>query len=199
MSKSRASTIFCQSQMLRRSWATVMPSSFQLSTSSPAARIVERLLLCVEDDKQVGEPRALGCRDAVARDLGQLVALAWRHAAELGHDAAALQSLHDPRWRHELGLVALEIRLAGLEILLPTPRLPALALLVLHKHERAGAEHMRFRELWVLGQLHCTVDAVPGRGEIRQHRRIRPLQTEDDGQRVGRVYRRDGAEIDLSR
>src|SRR5207248_1675709 len=114
---------------------------------TPDARIVERLLLCVEDDKQVGEPRALGSRNAVARDLGQLVALAWRHAAELGHDAAALQSLHDPRWRHKLGLVALEISLAGLKILLPTPSLPALALPVLDKYKRAGAEHMRFREL----------------------------------------------------
>ena len=95
--------------------------------------------------------------------------------------------------------VAVEIRLAGLEIFLPALCLPDLALVVLDKHKRAGAEDMGLRELRVLGELGGAVDAVPGRGEIRQHRRVRPLQVKDDGQRVGRVDAADRAEIDLAR
>src|SRR6266550_3229957 len=128
-----------------------------------------------------------------------MIALSWRHATELGHDPAALIGLHDRRAGDEIGLVAVEIGFAWLEILVPTLCVPALALGVLDKYERAGAENVSLWKLWVLGQLHGAVDAVPGRGEISQHRRVRPLQAKDHSQRVGCVDAADRAEIHLPR
>ena len=100
---------------------------------------------------------------------------------------------------HEIGLGSRRDKACRAGNISPSARPPDLALDVLDKHKGAGAEDMRLRELRVLGELGGAVDAVPRRGEIRQHRRIRPLQVKDDGQRVGRVDRRDRAEIDLAR
>src|SRR5262249_40410054 len=127
------------------------------------------------------EPWALARRDAVTQFFGELVSLRGGHAAELGHDAAGFISLYDPCCRHEKRLIAVEIGPAGLEIFLPPVSGPTLPLLVLDEDKRAGSEDMGLRELRVLGEFRGTIDAVPGRGEIRQHRRIGPLQMKNDG------------------
>ena len=69
---------------------------------------------------------------------------------------------------------------------------------MLDEDEWAGAENVRLRELHVFGELRGAVDAVPWRGEIRQHRRIRPLQVKHDGLRIGRVDARDRGVIGLA-
>src|SRR5229473_3872811 len=55
------------------------------------ARVVERLLLGIEDDDEAVEPRALLYRDLVTQRLHEAVAVARREAAEIGHDLTALQ------------------------------------------------------------------------------------------------------------
>ena len=62
---------------------------------------------------------------------------------------------------------------------------------MLDELERAGAEHVPFREFRIRLQLRCTVDAVPGRGEVGQHRGVARLELEHDGLRIRRLDRRD--------
>src|SRR5438552_18292216 len=98
-----------------------------------------------------------------------MIALGWRDATELRHDPPALERLDDCRAGHEIGLVAVEIRFAQLEVFVPPLALPALAFGVLDKHEGAGAEDVSLRKLRILRQLRGAVDTVPRRGEIGEH------------------------------
>ena len=69
---------------------------------------------------------------------------------------------------------------------------------VLDKDERPGAEDVSLRELRIFGELRGAVDAVPRRGKVRRHCRLRPLQVKDDGQRIGRVDAGDRGVIGLA-
>src|SRR5205085_7934978 len=66
------------------------------------------------------------------------------------------------------------------------------------KDKWPGAQDVGLRKLRVLGELGGAVDAVPWRREVRQHRRLGPLQVKDDRAGVGRVDARDCRIIDLA-
>ena len=175
----------------------------QRSIASDSARRTRSSLngarLVLKDDQKGRQPGALADLDAVAQRLDELVALNRGDAAELGRDMAGLVARHHRRSGHKIGTVAVEIRFARLEILVPAHAAPELALDMLGKDERSGAENVGLGKLGILGELGGAVDAVPRRGEVRQHRRLRPLQMEHDGARVGRVDARDRRVIDLAR
>ena len=73
-----------------------------------------------------------------------------------------------------------------------------IALDVLDKDVGTGAEDVRLRELRILGELRGAVDAIPGRGEVCQHCRVRPLQVKHDSQRIGRIDARDRRVVGLA-
>src|SRR5207244_11428866 len=101
-------------------------------------------------------------------------------------------------WNRIVGALAVEIRLAGEEVLVPTLASPVVCFHVLDEHERPGPEHVRLREEWILLEPGGAVNAVPGRGEVRQHGRVRPLQMKEDGRRIGRIDPGDRGVVGLS-
>ena len=67
--------------------------------------------------------------DPVAERGLQFVPFGRREAAETGHDLTRFHALDHTGAAHEVGLVAVEIGLARLEIMLPPPAGPGLAFL----------------------------------------------------------------------
>lgn len=162
------------------------------------ARVVERLLGRIEEDVELAHPARFLNRDLVAERLLQLIALLRREAAELGRDLPALQRVHHRRAREQHGAEPVEIGLARLVILLVALADPVRALDVLDEPERPAAEDVRAREVRVLLQLRRRIEAVPGAGEVLQHRRVGLAELEDHRVLVGGLDRRDVLEGGLA-
>ena len=99
------------------------------------ADVVEGLARGVEDDHQVVDPGALEHRQVVLHLVQQLGLLGRVAAAELGVELAAEDAGNDGVRLHEVGLVAVEIGLALVEVALEALALPAGAAHVLDQRE----------------------------------------------------------------
>ena len=155
------------------------------------ARIVERFFLGVERHDQAAHPRRFLDHGLVAQRLDQAVAVGRRMAAEFGHDFSGRERVDHRRAGDEQGQKAIQIGLALLEIAVETAPAPVRTGDMLDKRERAGAHHVALRPARIGFEFGRAVNAVPRARKVRQHRRIRLLQLEDDGQRIGRVDRGD--------
>ena len=154
---------------------------------APHARIVEGLLLRVEAHDQAADPRRFDDDGLVAQRLHEAIPVRRRLAAELGQHLAAREGVDHRRAADEHRPVAVEVRLAGLEVAVELLADPVRAGLVLDERERAGAQDVALGELGIDLELGGAVDAVPRRGEARQHRRVGSRQLEHDRVRVGGV------------
>src|SRR4029077_6072061 len=115
---------------------------------APHPRVVKGRASGVEGDRQIAGPRALAHLDTVTNRLDHLIALGGGEAAELGHDAPALHGFHLRGTSDEIGPVAVEIRPAGQEVLVPALACPVVSFLVLDKDEWPGPEHVGLWEEW---------------------------------------------------
>ena len=112
----------------------------------------------------------------------EAVAIGGGEAAELDVRALAAHRRHLGRGRaDERGAVAVEIRLALVPVVGVLLAHPVRALDVLHEEEGARAHHVRLVPAHVLGEDVGLVDPVPGRCEVQQEGRLRPLEPEADG------------------
>src|SRR5215469_163589 len=113
-------------------------------------------------------------------------------------NAAALHGFHLRSTGNEIGPVTVEIRPTGKEVLVPALAGPVVPFLVLNKDKRPGPEYVGLWEERILFQLGGAIDAVPGRSEVRQHRRVGPLQMKYYARRIGRVDAGHRAVVGLS-
>ena len=111
--------------------------------------------------------------------------------AELGHDFTSGQCVDHRCAGDEQRDIAIQMRLAFLKVAIEFFTRPVRARHMLDKGERPGAHDVTFRETRVLLEFGRAVDAIPGAGEIGQHRGIRFFQTKHHGLRIGGVDRGD--------
>ena len=134
-------------------------------------------------DQQIERPAQFLDADLVAHRLHQAVALGRRDAAELGQHLSALQRVeHGGGLQREHALEAVEIGQALLEVVLVALAGDVAALDVLDEDERPGAVDLGLRRVRIGGEVLRRVDAVPGRGEVLEHRGVHRLHLEDDGE-----------------
>src|SRR5205814_2035832 len=103
-----------------------------------------------------------------------------RAAATSREKPGRLTSSASDRARFAPGRISPPTYVTKVDACSPAPAGPALSFFVLDEHKGAAAEDMGLWELWVLGELGRAIDAVPGRGKIRQHRGVRPLQVKNN-------------------
>ena len=136
------------------------------------ADVVERLVLDIERQEDVGHPRTFLDGDLVLHDGDELVALLRRAAAELRVVLTAAQTVHHRVAAHEEYLEAVEVRPVLAEILVEADGAPVRALHVLDELEGTRPHHLGLGIPGVLLQLLGAVDAVEGRGEVQIHRHV---------------------------
>ena len=142
------------------------------------ARIVERLFLGVEAHHQAASPRRFDHHRLVAKRLHQAIPVGRRMAAEFRQHLARGQCVHHRRAAHEYCAIAIEVRLAFLEVAVELAAHPVRAGLVLDERERAGAENVALGKLGIGLELGRAVHAVPRRRKVRQHRCVGLRQLE---------------------
>ena len=166
-------------------------AAFQRSMASDSARRTRAsskgFFLVLKVMSSAVEPGALLHGDLVAQRADEPVAVDRGDAAEVGHDLAALQRVDQRRALREDGVEAVEIGQVRFEVVLEPLALPMRAGDVLDELERPGAHHVAHRERRVLLELDGAVDAVERVGEGVEQRAVRPLQVEDDTERIGRL------------
>jgi hypothetical protein len=146
--------------------------------------VVERLLLVVHGDEIQAVPGALLHGDLVAQRLDELIPLRRAEAAELDVGAPGPNRRHLLRRRRDKERpVPVEIGLTLVPVVGILLSHPLRALDVLDEQEGPGAHDVRLVPMHVLGQDVGLVDPVPGRGQVQEERRLRPLEAETD--RVG--------------
>src|SRR6266851_2310536 len=138
----------------------------------------------IEREQKIDEPRRFADLDTVAQSRRETVALARCDAPELPLNLAAFKSGDSGIAAHEARVVAVEIRFPRLKITVPAFAYPARSRHMLDKDKWTATEDMLRGVLRVGCQFRCAVDAVPGGGKVRQHRRFRPFHPKDDSARV---------------
>ena len=111
--------------------------------------------------------------------------------AELGHDFTSGQRVDHRCAGDEQRDIAVQMRFTFLKVAVEFFARPVRARHVLDKGKRSGAHDVAFRKTRVLLEFGRAIDAIPGAGEIGQHRGIRVFQTKHHGLRIRGVDRGD--------